>query len=351
MNPQTIIEKSNKYLVRVSCMTYNHSSFILDAMKGFVMQQTNFPFICTIIDDASTDGAQKVINHYVRENFDLQNSTNASDKDTDYGHVTFARHKTNVNCFFAVIYLKENHYSQRKSKGVYLLKEWLPTKYCALCEGDDYWTDSLKLQKQVDYLEAHPECGLVYTQARQYIQETGEFIDGWAAQTDFEDLLLNANKIMTLCTLFRNDLSQDYYEWRGTNCNWIMGDFPLWLYLSKHSKIHYIDEVTGVYRLLESSASHDSDIEKMKNFLISTYEVRCYFAKRYGYHHLLNQFAKNEVDNLFRQSVHKDKSISKFIFQFAREKGVLSWEIVVKCLLYSTKLGRLYHRKKYPDSV
>ena len=61
--------------------------------------------------------------------------------------------------YFAVVYLKENHYSQKKSKAPYLT-EWEDTKYIALCEGDDYWTDPLKLQKQVDFLERHPDYSL-----------------------------------------------------------------------------------------------------------------------------------------------------------------------------------------------
>ena len=86
------------YMVRVSCMTYNQSAYITDAMNGFVMQQTNFPFVCTIVDDASTDGEQEVISAFVKENFDLQDTSIAYEKDVDYGHVAFARHKTNKNC-------------------------------------------------------------------------------------------------------------------------------------------------------------------------------------------------------------------------------------------------------------
>ena len=149
-------------MLRVSCMTYNQVSYIEDAMNGFVMQQTDFPFVCTIVDDASNDGEQNVIKKYIQEHFDLQDSFVAYEKDVDYGHVTFAQHKSNKNCYFAVIYLKENHYSQKKSKLPYLT-EWMDTKYIALCEGDDYWTDPLKLQKQVDILEEHQDCSFCGT--------------------------------------------------------------------------------------------------------------------------------------------------------------------------------------------
>ena len=155
------MDNNSNFLVRVSCMTYNQHAYITDALNGFVMQQTNFPFVCTIVDDASTDGEQEVIKKYVQDNFDLQDASVAYEKDTDYGHVIFAQHKTNKNCVFAVILLKETHYSQKNSKAPYLT-EWLDTKYIALCEGDDYWTDPLKLQRQVDFLEANVDYSLCF---------------------------------------------------------------------------------------------------------------------------------------------------------------------------------------------
>jgi len=169
------------YIVRAHCATYNHSAYITDAMNGFVMQQTDFPFVCTIIDDASTDGEQDVIRRYVEDNFDLQEASVAYEKDADYGHIIFARHKTNKNCYFAIILLKENHYSQRKSKAPYLT-EWMDTKYIALCEGDDYWTDSLKLQKQVDFLEKHTDYSLCCHRYKTYNQNDGTWDDDYVKQ-------------------------------------------------------------------------------------------------------------------------------------------------------------------------
>lgn len=148
-------------LVHVNCMTYNQSAYITDAMNGFVMQQTDFPFVCSIIDDASTDGEQTVISEYVGKNFDLQDKSVAYEKELDFGRVFFAQHKTNKNCYFAVIFLKENHYSQKKPKAPYLT-EWMDAKYVALCEGDDYWTDPLKLQKQVAFLESHEDFTMCF---------------------------------------------------------------------------------------------------------------------------------------------------------------------------------------------
>lgn len=131
-----------KFKVTVSCMTYNQSKYITDAMNGFTMQQTSFPFVCTIVDDASTDGEQEVIRKYVENNFDFSEGSVAYHKETDYAHITYAQHKTNNNCYFAVLYLKENHYSKNKDKDCYLTEWREGIEYFALCEGDDFWIDN-----------------------------------------------------------------------------------------------------------------------------------------------------------------------------------------------------------------
>lgn len=148
-------------MVRVQCMTYNHAPYIEDAMNGFCMQETDFPYVCVIVDDASTDGEPEVIKKYLEKNFDLQDDQFFKEDDTDDYHLIFARHKTNRNCFFGVLLLKYNHF-RKKDKKPYFLK-WSHAKYVALCEGDDYWSDSSKLQLQVDVLNKHPECSFSST--------------------------------------------------------------------------------------------------------------------------------------------------------------------------------------------
>ena len=337
-------------MVRVWCPTFNHASYIIDALNGFSIQKTDFPCLYTIFDDASTDGEQEIIRNYLHEHFNIQDPSTAMNEETDDYILTVAQHKTNPNCFFAVFLLKYNHYSIRKSQNGYIEGRFDNSKYFCICEGDDYWTDPLKLQKQVDYMEAHPECGLVYTQAKQYIQETGEFIDGWAAQTDFEDLLLNANKIMTLTICLRCEVCSNYSDEIGSHPNWRLGDLPLWLFISKHSKIHFFDDNTGVYRILKHSASHTQDLEKMLSFMSSVYDVRCFFANRYGCQHLIRPFTQTIINDFFRLSVQKDKNFSKYIFRFAKRNKSLSLKNVFKCLLYSSKIGRHYHKKKFPNS-
>lgn len=143
------------WVVYVSCMTYNQAPYIEDAMNCFTMQETNFPFVCAIIDDASTDGEQEVIRNYLNEHFDLDNKVVQQEETDDY-ILTFARHKINLNCHFAVFYLKYNHY-RKKAKSPYVARWRDKAKYIAICEGDDYWIDNHKLQRQVDFLDSNPD--------------------------------------------------------------------------------------------------------------------------------------------------------------------------------------------------
>lgn len=150
------------FLVSVVCMTYNQASYIEDAMNGFCMQQTNFPFICIISDDASTDGEPDVIKKYLDDNFDRLDIALSTPDETDEYVRIYARHKENKNCYFYVLLLKYNHYTIGKPKTTSAAELTKTVSYIAHCEGDDYWTDSLKLQKQVDFLEKHEEYVLSF---------------------------------------------------------------------------------------------------------------------------------------------------------------------------------------------
>ena len=100
-----------KFKVCCRCFTFNQAKYITDTMNGFTLQQTTFPFVCTIVDDASTDGEQVIIKQYLKDNFDLSEIAESYEKETDYGFITYARNKNNRNCYFLVLLLKENHYS------------------------------------------------------------------------------------------------------------------------------------------------------------------------------------------------------------------------------------------------
>lgn len=147
-------------LVSIRCLTYNQSAYITDAFNGFVQQQTNFPFLAVVVDDSSTDGEQDVIKAYLDANFSHLEETGYRRWETTEATWIIARHKENTNCYFVVVFLKKNLYGNPKK--LELIKEWADAKYLAFCEGDDYWIDPMKLQKQVDFLESHEDFTMCF---------------------------------------------------------------------------------------------------------------------------------------------------------------------------------------------
>ena len=124
-----------KPLVTVSCIAYNHEKYIARALDSFLKQKTDFPFEIVIHDDASTDRTAEIIREYAEKYPDI----------------------------IRPMYQTENQYSKGISNisGAFNFPR-AEGKYIAMCEGDDYWIDDTKLQRQADYMEAHPECTMCF---------------------------------------------------------------------------------------------------------------------------------------------------------------------------------------------
>lgn len=244
----------NSPLVSIVCTTYNHEKFIRQTIDGFLLQKTSFPLEIIIHDDASNDSTGEILKEY----------------EEIYPNL------------FRNIYQKENIYSKGINIWSYLFSEKVRGKYIALCEGDDYWTDPLKLQKQIDFLEDNRDYGLVYTKVREYLQSEnrlGHIFGG--KYTSFIDIL-HYNPIPTLSVCFRKDLYFSYInEILVYNNDWKMSDYPLWLYLSKNSKVKYMDFISGVYRVLDNSASHNLDVSKQLAHYSDGFQIADFYINKY----------------------------------------------------------------------
>ena len=251
--------KTNKVLVSILCLTYNHEDYIRECIEGFLIQKTNFDFEVLIHDDASFDLTSSIIKEYEKNNPGIIKTI----------YQTKNKYSKNINLV---------EYNLSRAKG----------KYIALCEGDDYWTDPYKLQKQVDFLNNNLDYGLVYTKVKTYHQSIARFSkNSWGGESTSFDQLIEVNHIPSLTVLLKTDLIRDYFkEIKPETKNWKMGDYPIWLYASLKSKIHFHDEVTGVYRVLEESASHSTSIKKKESFILSFFEIKSFFLeynnKRYS---------------------------------------------------------------------
>jgi glycosyltransferase involved in cell wall biosynthesis len=202
-------------------MTFNHKNYISDAIEGFLKQETNFPFEILIHDDASSDGTAEIVRQYQAENPGL------------------------IRAFLQ----SENQYSQGNKPGR-ILVNLSKGKYIALCEGDDYWTDPFKLQKQVEFMEAHPGCTIsshkLMIKYENGVQEDEVFpaIDGNHLFT-LNDLL--KNRFLKTCALmYRRIDDEGYLEFvKGFR----VGDAPLIFYYAQMGYVGYLGDCMAVYRV------------------------------------------------------------------------------------------------------
>lgn len=252
---------SQKPLVSIVTLAYNHGRYIRQCLDGFVMQVTDFPFEVIIHDDASTDDTAEILREYEQKYPDI----------------------------IKPIYQKENQYSKGIPIGATYLYPKAQGKYIAECEGDDWWTDSSKLQKQVDFLEAHPEyqmCTTSYSSVRMkdgHINKGGEPGDG--RDITFRQLM-KKNVIGTLTVMYRRDILLRYQNEVVPNMPaFRMGDIPFWLFIASQGKIRELPYDMANYRVLENSVSHSRDFDRQYRFFIEGSRVRLWMNRFLGTHY------------------------------------------------------------------
>lgn len=236
-----------KPLVAIDCITYNHGPYIREALEGFVSQKTDFPYVAIIHDDASTDDTASVIREYAEK----------------YPNIILP------------IYEEENQYS--KGNGTFkevseIMRSAMDAsgaKYIAYCEGDDYWIDPLKLQKQTDILDVDKKVSLVHSNfvmvdENNRIKES-EIYDFFRKKSQdgyFLWKLFNGNYILTCTVMIRKDVYfTDFYQ-NVPNTQ----DYALFLSASLLGKAKYIDTVTAHYRQLPTGMmlGHPEFVDKRK---------------------------------------------------------------------------------------
>lgn len=214
-------------LVSVNCATYNHEDYIAEAIEGFLLQKTNFEFEILIGEDCSTDGTREIVKEY-------------------------------ANLFPSKIRLITSDQNVGAAENFYRLHQNSKGKYIALCEGDDYWLDPLKLQKQVDYMEQHPNCTLCFHNGEVLEANSNKLsrkIIPWLKENRKyyrrENAIYSAGEIAllgyipTASYLYPKHLLNNLPEWCFHS---VVGDNVIKLITASHGYAYYMDEAMSVYR-------------------------------------------------------------------------------------------------------
>ena len=216
-----INKEEQPLMVTIRCITYNHEPYIRQCLEGFIMQKTNFRFEAIVHDDASTDETANIIREYAEKYPDI----------------------------IKPIFETENQYSKLDGSIQRIMSEHIHGKYVAMCEGDDYWIDPLKLQKQVDFLESNPRYSMCAHNAFVFYQQKNDVClfnkTSYSGELSVHDAI-HAWKIPTASILVLSEIAKEYPSWLAVIYS---GDYSLILRTLLKGKIYLNSDIMSVYRV------------------------------------------------------------------------------------------------------
>ena len=326
-----------KYKLYIVCRTFNHAHYIEDAMNGFCMQKTNFPFVAIIIDDASTDGEPEIISQYLEDNFDM---VHAQYDENDDAKRIAAVHKNNPNCHFLVILLKYNFCSIKKSQAP-LFKGWHENvPYIAICEGDDFWTDPFKLQKQVDVLENYTDCMMCCSNGVSYSEthHTSYIINPVPVEKSrflsAHEVFLEENALIPTCSMcYRKEMADsmpDFFRQAP------VGDRPIRMWCAINGSIFYHQEPLITYRY-GAIGCYTQRVKKNLDYAKRIYDGMTIFFDKFDeltnhkYHDDVEYMKDREAYVYYDNTANfKKLMFSKHLMTYPFKKRIL---IRIKCMI------------------
>jgi glycosyltransferase involved in cell wall biosynthesis len=221
-------------IVSVCITTYDHEKFIGEAIEGALIQETDFPYEIIILEDKSTDKTREIVCGYQQ------------------------RHPDTIRLRLAT----ENLYSKNKRYPAIGARSAARGKYIAQCDGDDYWTDPMKLQKQTDFLEDYPNCTICYAAAEILDNESGEILQGVRKPDDVRrfyplEYVLRKNPFSLSTAFYRHEACGELPPWFFAGLN---GDYCLLVLCARKGTVGYIDEKCAVHRRHEGGVHSPLDI-------------------------------------------------------------------------------------------
>lgn len=286
------LTKNLNVKVFIRCFTYNQKNYIQDALNGFAIQKTNFPYMALVMDDCSTDGEQDSIRNWIVQECNMDK---AQKIDIESSIIIIVPHKLNSYCTFVFFFLKRNlnHIWSLKQD---LIFPWMKrSKYLAFCEGDDYWTNPNKLQIQVDYMDQHPDCGLCYTDFDIFTENDGKTNESVLTNNklkrpqSFEDHLLNRYYLGPMTWMYSNEKYQQL-NYCGEHSD---GTYALAMEFFVHSTVAYLPINTATYRVHDDSACHQIDTNKNFLYKKGVFDTQLMYAQRYCNETMVEQLTIN----------------------------------------------------------
>ena len=234
-------------VVSVLMLTYNHAAYVAEAIASVLMQKTTFAFELIIGEDASTDATREIVMNCQREAPAI---------------IRVIAHDRNVG-------MHANHASLINAARGELI---------AYCEGDDYWIDPLKLQHQVDYLQAHPEAGAVHTDFDHVVLRGGSwrrlpncqkhrFSGREVPAGNIFTTLLCGNFIQTCTLCVRTCLSRDLLAGGFYKESYPVGDWPMCLYIAAKHEVGYLTKSTATYRKVPGSMMNAGEVVRLNTIM------------------------------------------------------------------------------------
>jgi glycosyltransferase involved in cell wall biosynthesis len=304
-------------LVSVFCPVYNHEKYLRQCLDGIVMQKTNFQIEVFVQDDASTDNSPEIILEYAKK----------------HDFIIPLLHKKNVFSTGESI----NNYFFEHAKG----------KYLAICEGDDYWTDPLKLQKQVDFLEQNEDFSICFHDVK--ILKDDKIVDDFIIsptekeEFELEDFLIG-NFMHTLSVMYRN--SKEVVDYLNPINGNLLADFYMHAVFAAFGKIKRIDQVMAVYRFGSGVWSTDKNLLKKRRMGYHSHRAIAYTLNKNK--KFINQWYKFLIEKnqpVVELGLDNETEFERFLL------NVYSPENLAKCISFSNLLKiiqiKLYAKIKF----
>lgn len=260
-------------LVSVVMITYGHEKYITESINNILSQQLDAEIELIISDDCSPDNTESIVKKIIKTHSN--------------GHwIKYIKHTQNKGAIPNFVW------TLSQAKG----------KYIAICEGDDYWTDPLKLQKQVDFLEENKDYVLCFHKVK-ILKTTGELVDDFITKVpenyeQRETLAKKLNYIHTPSVLFRNVMQNEINSIEFKNSP--IGDYFLYMILTKYGKIGYLEDYMAVYRYGVGIFSSLNRIKHIKANILLFTNLYSYekdpIIKEIFYNHLLDALSLIDVE-------------------------------------------------------